>query len=496
MKKLKTNLKLVLALAIVVIAMCLFNANTVNAANITSTDGKVFTKNEIMEGLVGSINTYGNTERYFLEMNSSKMLDLLYNTQKLDKLIKSDKYVYQNIYLKVDNEITKAVINYRDQNKSINVNIVTIDNVKYAEIPLAVVTKINGVYYPANLIGDGIGVITPNSQASIQLFKDTEKIKTTEVLFDLQPSFLSKVAGAHVYLTSDTNKKYYLGGAGSDTVGGNTYNRVLAEGNCYINVDVGTKVGETLQFEPFGTLTYKGITEENGNKSYTYRAKITDKTIFNKDIIISRIALKDYKVLHTAILRFEGDLIKVENIKLNDTATNVIMESNTNIIPKDTVLIVKSENSQIPSYEEISKLFDKSKNFKIFDISLQSNGTKIQPNGKVKLTIPVPSEFDTSKLCVYRVDENNQKIKYDIEVIEKDGTKYVTFETDHFSIYVLEEEQAETNTTEESKETKQKQEGEKDETPKTGATNSIHFVLPLAVVTTLGLVIYCKKQNK
>ena len=62
-----------------------------------------------------------------------------------------------------------------------------------------------------------------------------------------------------------------------------------------------------------------------------------------------------------------------------------------------------------------------------------SNNTTIQPNGKVKISIPIPNGYDTSKIVVYRIAENGTKTKYDTTI----NNGYVTFETDHYISSVL-----------------------------------------------------------
>ena len=53
-----------------------------------------------------------------------------------------------------------------------------------------------------------------------------------------------------------------MGGAGWGTGCGSHYDRVLAEGNCYINVELSSNIGNNLEVDSFGTLTYIGKTSE------------------------------------------------------------------------------------------------------------------------------------------------------------------------------------------------------------------------------------------
>ena len=78
-------------------------------------------------------------------------------------------------------------------------------------------------------------------------------------------------------------------------------------------------------------------------------------------------------------------------------------------------------------------------NYKAYDITLYSNGmeTNIEKldNGKFQVRLPVPSEYEGKDLIVYYINANNEKEEHKVTV--KDN--YITFETDHFSTYILTE---------------------------------------------------------
>ena len=488
---LKTKVKFLIIVLGFFIALCLFNTNTVNATTITSDDGKVFTENNIADDLINDIsssktshsevdengnytNTYITTG-YYINQSTLKTLDLILDEGKLDSLVQSDNYVYQSIYYQLDDGITKVTYSYENSNTEKDANIITKNNIRYAEIPIAVFIKIDGVYHHAELASDGVGNLSPNSTAKVKVYKNAELLNTLNFDTIVEDG---QTYGASIYVTSTTDKKYYLGGAGGTTIGGNNYDRILAEGDCYINVDIwGEYIGETLKLEPFGILNYKGTTEKNGITSYTYQAKIKDKKIFNNDRIITRIALKNYKILYTGVLTFKGDLI----VSTSDKNTGISMETTTNIVPKDTLLVVNSIDSGTSFYQEVNNIIGQAKNIKIYDITLKSNGVSIQPNGTVKISIPIPENFNTSDLKVYRI-EGTDKIEYALTIEELNGIKYATFETDHFSTYVL----ADESTTEIAGTKTEKQEettlqGEKDVTPKTGTGNT--------VLNNLGLIV-------
>ncbi|MGN1207357.1 MAG: hypothetical protein ACI4SP_03565, partial [Eubacteriales bacterium] len=69
----------------------------------------------------------------------------------------------------------------------------------------------------------------------------------------------------------------------------------------------------------------------------------------------------------------------------------------------------------------------------VYDISVVKDGAKVQPNGKVKVTVPVP-DIDTSKTyTVYHVKDSGEveKIKPTVE------SGKVIFETDEFCFFII-----------------------------------------------------------
>lgn len=168
-----------------------------------------------------------------------------------------------------------------------------------------------------------------------------------------------------------------------------------------------------------------------------------------------------------------------------DTATGIKLETTTVVVPSDVVL--SSTKVTEPKILDIVKtsLKDISNKYTVFDINLLQNNVKIQPSGKVKVSIPVPSDYIKEKLVVYRIAENGTKTKYDVKV---EGN-YATFETDHFSTYVLAEVTTKATTTNNDKK-------ELDETPKTGTIDMIYYILPVTIISALGIVLFKKKQTK
>ena len=120
----------------------------------------------------------------------------------------------------------------------------------------------------------------------------------------------------------------------------------------------------------------------------------------------------------------EEPSLKVKS--LTDTKTRVSVNFNDNKVPESTKLIV---NELAVDYSDLS---DKITKYVAYDISLISD-SDYSFDDTYRVSFTLPSDFNRRNLAVYYVENNEIKKEYDIEV-SKD---IVTFETDHFSIYVL-----------------------------------------------------------
>ena len=167
-----------------------------------------------------------------------------------------------------------------------------------------------------------------------------------------------------------------------------------------------------------------------------------------------------------------------------DTVTNIKLSATVGVVPDGTTLKVQAITSG-NVFDAISEKLGDVK-FSIFDISLLSNNTAIQPtNGTVKISIPIPSGYNSSNLVVYRLaDDGSQEQEYAVTV---DGN-YAVFETDHFSNYALAEKPATTNTS--------TSDNQLDNEPKTGIANPVIIVVSTLVVACLGLFVCIKKLSK
>lgn len=207
-----------------------------------------------------------------------------------------------------------------------------------------------------------------------------------------------------------------------------------------------------------------------------YASKLTLTKGTNKD---EYIVTDENGGTETIIIR----KLKQENTNVNvtDKTTNIKLETNTGVVPADIILNSNKITTEKTLNTIKTALKDISTKYISYDITLTSNGVKIQPNGKVTISIPIPTDYDKTKLAVYRIADDGTKTKYDVKVIDN----LATFETDHFSTYVLVENNVVNNTN--SK--------EKDDTPKTGNLDIINYVLVITALAGIGIIAF-KKYSK
>ena len=179
-------------------------------------------------------------------------------------------------------------------------------------------------------------------------------------------------------------------------------------------------------------------------------------------------------------------------ISTTDTETNIKLDTTVDIVPAGTELIANKVTTGNTYNIAVSSLGDEVSNFVIYDIKLLNEGVKVQPNGKVKISLPIPTDYDKNNLIVYRVDENGNKRQYNTTVEEN----YAVFETYHFSIYVLAEKKAvdtDINIDNETPIINNTSNNELDETPKTGEEiNKTILIYIILIISLVGVIILTK----
>ena len=124
-------------------------------------------------------------------------------------------------------------------------------------------------------------------------------------------------------------------------------------------------------------------------------------------------------------------------IAIDDEKTGIKLETDDGVVPPDTVIqaepVTEGGNFTIVN----DALAQTSRKWVAYDISLLSDNVKIQPSGKVKITMPVPRGMNKAKMALFHVAEDGTLTQIPFAL---DETKdHLIFETDHFSLYAVAE---------------------------------------------------------
>ncbi len=276
----------------------------------------------------------------------------------------------------------------------------------------------------------------------------------------------------------------------------------------YNNGEDVVDLGNSITIDGLGTFVKNDKLETGFNKdgmtryqTMGYQMKITDTSIFNNKYLGFDIEVQTDDMTKIVTGLYQVSILDEKsedntNTTIKNEETNIELKADTNVVPSNTKLEateIKTEKILNIVKESLKEISNK---YISYDITLKSDGVAIQPNGKVKISIPIPSNFDKTKLSVFRISDDGTKIKYDTKV----ENNVATIETDHFSTYVLAEnnvvaknDDTKNNTTETQEPTQQTKKGEKDETPKTGTIDIVGYVLLVSVLSGVGIVELKKK---
>lgn len=276
----------------------------------------------------------------------------------------------------------------------------------------------------------------------------------------------------------------------------------------YNNGEDVVDLGNSITIDGLGTFVKNNKLETGFNKdgmtryqTMGYQMKITDTSIFNNKYLGFDIEVQTDDMTKIVTGLYQVSILDEKsedntNTTIKNEETNIELKADTNVVPSNTKLEateIKTEKILNIVKESLKEISNK---YISYDITLKSDGVAIQPNGKVKISIPIPSNFDKTKLSVFRISDDGTKIKYDTKV----ENNVATIETDHFSTYVLAENNVvaknddnKNNTTEKQEPTQQTKKGEKDETPKTGTIDIVGYVLLVSVLSIVGIVELKKK---
>ena len=259
------------------------------------------------------------------------------------------------------------------------------------------------------------------------------------------------------------------------------------------------------ELEQYVISEIKKYYPEYGNLIVSVEKGITDSRMINVDIYKTMDDIYTIKVLENKEPNCFIFVKKAKATKITETdkTSNIKLETTTAVVPENTKLVAEKVTNGDNYNTVVEVLGNDVSKFELFDISLVNNNAKIQPNGKVKVSIPVPAGYDTSKIVVYYVAEDGTKTKIDATI--ENG--YIVFETDHFSNYVVAEEKTtienaevtdtatDTKSNEQSAETNDTNTTRKlDNTPKTGTETNIMSILSgiFSLVSAVGLIVVKK----
>ncbi|MCL2488615.1 MAG: InlB B-repeat-containing protein, partial [Oscillospiraceae bacterium] len=199
----------------------------------------------------------------------------------------------------------------------------------------------------------------------------------------------------------------------------------------------------TLEPEKTFRLTASVVPADAADKNVTWSSSDPTVATVSADGLVT--ALKPGTATVTATTA-DGEFtagcvvtVKVsQTVRLEDEETGLKLEAEEGVLPPDTVMEVA-----VLDPDETDKCFkiinnaEQNTSDKIiaFDITLISNGTEIQPNGLVKITIPVPVGFNKQKMVLFHVADDGTLTK--IPFTLDSNSKNMTFYVSHFSVYAI-----------------------------------------------------------
>lgn len=149
------------------------------------------------------------------------------------------------------------------------------------------------------------------------------------------------------------------------------------------------------------------------------------------------------KIYNFVICKKEASKLEQPKYIGNNLASNIVITSDSTEVPLDTSVTVNTYLTEAEN-KKIEKALGTDV-YAAYDISLYSNAKKENikklENGNFTVSIPVPEHLkDIENLMVYYIDDEGNKTDLEVKTSD-DGI--VTFETNHFSTYVLAEKSAE-----------------------------------------------------
>ncbi len=168
----------------------------------------------------------------------------------------------------------------------------------------------------------------------------------------------------------------------------------------------------------------------------------------NDDVFKVTVKVGDIERSFNIFIKKDSSKMILPTYATADMKTNVEISTESSSIPLDTQVQANKLTSGT-EYERIVNILEVEDNatydLKLYSNSLKEFVTKLE-DGTFEVKIPIPEELEGKTLIVYYVDENDNVTEHEVTV--KDG--FASFETDHFSTYVLAEKVEEDNNTDDT----------------------------------------------
>lgn len=198
------------------------------------------------------------------------------------------------------------------------------------------------------------------------------------------------------------------------------------------------------------------------------------------------LSYNDY--LYNFLIVKDSSKIKEEIVtETHDVETNIKISTTSPSVPLDTIIKVKPILATDEKFTEITTKLEVKQaiiyDLKLYSASVNNYISKLD-DGTFNVTVPIPDNFKGKDLIAYYIHDDGKVDEH--EVTFDDEKKYVTFNTNHFSIYTIAE----------KKVTVQENKPNDKNNPSTYDGISLYFVLgTLSVLGLAGSFVVLKKVN-
>lgn len=178
-------------------------------------------------------------------------------------------------------------------------------------------------------------------------------------------------------------------------------------------------------------------------------------------------------------------------VEFNDSATGVTVHADKGVFDEG-VQIVVTETAKGADYDiTAASLSDVGKKFKLYNVKfLNKDGNEVSPNGTVAISFPVAEGYDSSKLALYRINDDGTKTL--VKGAYEDGRYAVITRTGGASYALLE-----TGSTVTDAQNTANVNGGTTSSPQTGDGSNIAvwFLLMIASAVMLGVSTLVRKRK-